>query len=213
MKRGVVDDELLAFSERTAARVSGLHVRRLHDWARRGLVAPSVVRRLDDRRTVRLYAFTDLVDLLVVVEMIERGAHPIRIRRLIDYLRDRRHHAAPLRELEFALDAGMLYWREPRGPWHGGHAPNQVVIPDVLDLEQIRARARRAAEERPGTPGAIERRRGVLGGKLLFEGTRVPVESVQAFIERGIPDAQILEAYPLLEPLDIETARSLMRVA
>lgn len=212
MNSGGASDEVLAFTERTAARLSGVSIRRLHEWAASGLIAPSVVRQISERNTVRLYAFTDLVDLLIVAEMGKRDVHTLRIRHLLDYLH-KRGHAAPLREVEFAVDARMLYWREPGKPWAGGIEPNQVVIPKVLDLEEIRARARRAAQERYGAPGDVETKRGRVGGKPVFAGTRVRVESVQAYLKRGLPDTEILAAYPLLTPADIETARSRMTAA
>ena len=37
----------------------------------------------------------------------------------------------------------------------------------------------------------------------------MPVDAVQRFIDRGIADADILEAYPALEPADIEKVRLL----
>lgn len=85
-----------------------------------------------------------------------------------------------------------------------------MVISQVLDLEQIRATARRAAKERAGVPGEVEARRATLGSKPVFAGTRIPVAAVQAYLQRGVSDEEIFEAYPLLEPADIETARRMM---
>ena len=51
------------------------------------------------------------------------------------------------------------------------------------------------------------RRRGVLGSKAVFAGTRVPVAAVEAYLERGLPDERILEAFPELTREDVEAAR------
>lgn len=76
MNSGGVSDEVLAFTERTAARLSGVSIRRLHEWEVGGVTAPSVIRAVGDRKTVRLYSFTDLVDLLIVAEIGDRGGLP-----------------------------------------------------------------------------------------------------------------------------------------
>jgi uncharacterized protein (DUF433 family) len=55
--------------------------------------------------------------------------------------------------------------------------------------------------------GKIERRRKVQGSKPVFEGTRVPVDTVVRYIKRGIPDREILEAFPSLTRADIRAAK------
>jgi len=59
-----------------------------------------------------------------------------------------------------------------------------------------------------GRPGAVERRRGVLGHKSVFEGTRTPVDAVAAYYRRGLSDAEVLEAFPHLNADDLGTVRS-----
>jgi uncharacterized protein (DUF433 family) len=46
-----------------------------------------------------------------------------------------------------------------------------------------------------------------MGSKLLVAGTRIPVSSVERFLERGVPVAEILEAYPSLQERDVEAIR------
>ena len=55
--------------------------------------------------------------------------------------------------------------------------------------------------------GHIERHRGVLGGKPVFVGTRVPLAAVEPYLARGPPDERILEAFPDLTREDLESAR------
>jgi uncharacterized protein (DUF433 family) len=47
----------------------------------------------------------------------------------------------------------------------------------------------------------------VLGSKAVFAGTREPVAAVEAYLERGLPDERILEAFPELTREDVEAAR------
>jgi uncharacterized protein (DUF433 family) len=202
-----VVDEQVAVSERHAAALSGFPVRRLRAWDQRGLVQPSIKRRLSDRNTVRLYAFEDLLELLVATALLDAGRPPHQIRRVVEHLRSRSYEA-PLRELRFAVSGGQIYFQHPDGSWEGDHAPDQVVLWQVLDLEAIKARIRRSIRPSRGPEaGHVERRRGVLGSKPVFAGTRVPVAAVEAYFARGLPDERILEAFPDLTREDLASAR------
>jgi hypothetical protein len=68
----VVEDQA-AVSERHAAALSGFSVRPLRAWDARGLVGPSIKRQLSERNTVRVYAFDDLVELLVASALVDAG--------------------------------------------------------------------------------------------------------------------------------------------
>lgn len=202
-----VVEEQVAVSERHAAAMSGFSVRRLRAWDARGLVAPSIKRQLSERNTVRLYTFDDLVELLVANALLDAGRSPRQIRRVVEHLQDR-SYKAPLRELRFAVDGDRIYFQHPEGVWEGDQAPDQVVLYQVLDLEAIKARIRRSVRpSREREAGNVERHRGVLGSKAVFAGTRVPVAAVEAYLERGLPDERILEAFPELTRDDVEAAR------
>jgi uncharacterized protein (DUF433 family) len=202
----VVEDQV-AVSERHAAKLSGFSVRRLRAWDARGLVGPSIKRQFSERNTVRLYAFDDIVELLVASALVDAGRPPCQIRRVVEHLRER-DYRAPLRELRFAVSGDRISFQHPDGLWEGDQAPDQVVLYQVLDLEAIKARIRRSVRpSREQEAGHVERRRGVLGSKAVFAGTRVPVAAVEAYLERGLPDERILEAFPELTREDVEAAR------
>jgi uncharacterized protein (DUF433 family) len=170
-------------------------------------VQPSIKQRLSDRNAVRLYAFDDLVELLVAAALLDAGRPPHQIRRVVEHLRSRSYDA-PLRELRFAVSGGHIYFQHPDGSWEGDQAPDQVVLQQVLDLEAIKARIRRSVRpSREPAAGHVERRRGVFGGKPVFVGTRVPVAAVEPYLARGLPDERILEAFPDLTREDLESAR------
>ena len=44
---------------------------------------------------------------------------------------------------------------------------------------------------------------GVFGGKPILRGMRISVELILSLLAQGVPDAEILEDYPDLEPEDI----------
>ena len=109
----VVDDQV-AVSERHAAELSGFSVRRLRAWDARGLVGPSIKRQLSERNTVRLYAFDDLVELLVASALVDAGRSPRQIRRVVEHLRNR-DYEAPLRELRHSRSASRAKYRRWQG--------------------------------------------------------------------------------------------------
>jgi uncharacterized protein (DUF433 family) len=46
----------------------------------------------------------------------------------------------------------------------------------------------------------------VMTGKPVIRGTRIPVELIVRMLAQGIPDQEILQEYPRLEPDDIRAA-------
>ncbi len=205
-ERDRAPDDLIGVSVERAASIVGVSVQKLAAWERIGLVEPSVRTQVRARH-IRIYGLSELVELRIVDELIRRG-QPVRlVRRIVEA-----HRSStiphPLRELRWATDAGMVYVGFEDGSWVGGRHPRQGVLTEVIDLEEIRSSTRDAAHRRMGTPGAVEKRRGVLGRKPVFEGTRTPVDVVTAYYRRGFSDAEILEAFPHLSADDLDTARS-----
>jgi uncharacterized protein (DUF433 family) len=206
---GDVPDDLIAMPAPTAARFARVSQKQLRYWDETGLLSPGVKRQLSERNTVRLYSLPELVELRVIVTLLGLGMSLQRIRRIVDYLR-REGHGAPLRELRFAVTGQEIYFQRPDGTWAGDRQPDQFVIDATitLPLERYRARIRRAAQaRRRQDAGRIVRHRKVLGHKPVFAGTRVPVSAVMTYLERGLPDEEILEAFPQLTKADIAAAR------
>ncbi len=46
----------------------------------------------------------------------------------------------------------------------------------------------------------------IMVGKPVIRGTRIPLELLVRLVAQGIPDAEILEQYPRLQPEDIRAA-------
>jgi DNA-binding transcriptional MerR regulator len=87
----------------------GLPVSALHYWDRTGLIKPSV-RPAAGRGSKRLYSFRDLVQLLVVSRLRALGLSLQRIRKCLDFLRQRFPHLdAPLAELSLVTDGETVF--------------------------------------------------------------------------------------------------------
>jgi DNA-binding transcriptional MerR regulator len=206
------ENELLALPIERAAKLAGVSLRQMRYWDETGLVVPSVKRKLDLRTTVRLYAFPDLVELLVVAAMRRQEISLQYVRRVIEHLRARGYDA-PLRELRFAIYGGEVFLQHPDGSWEGGHAPRQIVLPHVIPLQEIAAHIRQAARREVHAAGRVVRRRRVMGRQAVFEGTRIPLATVVGYLERGYTTEQIIEAFPALTPADVDAARQRGSVA
>jgi DNA-binding transcriptional MerR regulator len=86
-------------------RVVGITYRQLDYWATTGLVEPSV-RDAEGSGSQRLYSFEDIVTLKVIKRLLDAGVSLQRIRKAIDYVRDR---GLSLRNLTLASDGDTVY--------------------------------------------------------------------------------------------------------
>jgi len=198
----LLDEQSFALPLEKAARLAGLSQRRLRYWADTGLVAPSIEHSFGPRNTVRLYAFTDLLQLLVATEL--RGRLPLQhIRRVVDRLQVK-GYATPLGQLTFATLGQQIYFQHPDGTWEGDVVPDQIVIHEVINLERLASRVHGAARRPASDVGRTEARRRHLGSKEVFAGTRVPVTTVRGYLERGHTPQEVLAAFPSLREADLE---------
>lgn len=200
------EDELIGASRSTAARVIGISERRLAAWNSRGLVFPSVTAAIGSK-SVWSFSLEDLVQGRVVKELEDRGFHVRHIRGVVEAVRSS-VHPKPLVSLKWGVSGPEVFVGYPDGSWVGDRKPNQGVMVEVLNLEEIRSDARKLVRQRPpGSVGRIEQTRGKLGSKAVFAGTRVPVATVISYLERGASDDRILAGFPSLERADVEYAR------
>lgn len=202
----MVDESLVAFPRVRAAELAGVTLRRLDYWRETDVVRPTWESRVSPQRRVRLYGFTDLMSLLVTVELRKRAVSLQHIRSFTHWLRAFGYES-PLTELTFATQGKHAYWQHPDGGWEGDLAPGQGVIAEVLDLRPLRARILKAARRAADTVGKTTTRRGLRGSKPVIDGTRVPVDTVRRYLDRGYSADQIVEAFPILEEADVEAVR------
>lgn len=200
-----MDESLVVFTVDRASTVTGLSARQLDYWSRTGLIKPTVDRRLSPQRPVRLYDYEALLSLMIISALKREQISTQHIRQIVDHVRRR---GFKMGQLVFAIAGSVVHFQTPDGEWEDADR-SQFVMSQVLDLVPLRARIDESARRDPSTVGTIERRRGALGSKSVVGGTRVPVDAVRRFLERGIPDAEILEAYPALNQEDIDAVRHL----
>ena len=198
-----------AYPIELAARISGASERQIDYWAETGLVRPSIDRRVSEGRRVRLWGFVEVVELTVVAKLKAKGASLQSIRGLVHHIQGHEEADRPLSEVRFGIDRDTreLFWIDNEGNTSGSKKPAQLVFRDALNLEEIRHSVRQAPTRAVEDHGRLDRRRGVLGSKPVFAGTRTPLSALEAYFERGFPDERILASFPHLSAEDLQVAR------
>ncbi|MGH3754668.1 MAG: MerR family transcriptional regulator [Pseudonocardiaceae bacterium] len=120
----ILDEQRLAVTRDTAARITGLSRRRLDHWARTDFLAPSTDDQLTPGRRIRFYDFLDLLGLMVAAQLIERGVPLPHIRQIVSHLRAR-GYAQPLAQLTWATHGKRVYFQHPDGSREGDLRPGR----------------------------------------------------------------------------------------
>lgn len=185
--------------------LAGVSKARMRSWVDQGLITVKVTSRTGSR-VIRQFTLDEAVQAMLVARMQDKGVPYGRIRRAVMVLRDEGYDS-PLRQVVWGVEDKHLFFQRVDGSWADGHVPDQLVIRESIDLEEIRATLRRVPDRGEEDAGRVVRRRGVKGSQPVFAGTRVPVEGVRRWLAAGASEERILAAYPSLTPSDVRAAR------
>ncbi|HEV3356671.1 MAG TPA: DUF433 domain-containing protein [Pseudonocardiaceae bacterium] len=201
-----VEERLVAVTRETAAKIARLSTRQVDYWAKTDLVPASIDGAISAHRRVHLYSFLDLLALTVAAELKQRGVSLQHIRQIVRRLKARGYER-PLTQLTYATVDKQVYFQGEDGTWEGGLRPDQIVLHEVLNLQPIRDRITEGVHRDRAQVGRTERRRGAVGNKPVLAGTRIPVDTVERYLQAGRSAAEVLEAYPDLTEADIDAVR------
>ena len=163
-----------AFTWERVRRLTGLSKRQLQYWDERRFLRPSLSAGRG-RGHPRLYSFRDLVALRVAAELRRQGISLQEIRKVERHLRAL-DYSHPLAELKFFVTDGRLYFEEAETV-RAGRRPEQIVALYTVPIQKIVESLEAGIVEMRRRPaGGFERRRGTLGSKEVFAGTRILVE-------------------------------------
>ncbi len=199
--------DISAYSADRARRLTGLSARQIQYWDEQDFIRPSLTKRKGRGRR-RLYSFRDLLSLRVAADLRQHVSLHL-IRKVTNHLR-RLNYRDPLAELSFVVVGDKLYFRES-SRWQESRQLGQVIASYVVPVGAIAADLQRQIAldaARARRPGVIEQRRGVLGGKAVLAGTRIPVQAVKNLLRDGAAEEEILELYPDLDVKDIRAAQA-----
>jgi uncharacterized protein (DUF433 family) len=209
----MLDDSLVAFTPDRAAQLTGLSRRQVDYWRKTLLLSPSVEEQVSVFRSIRLYGFSDMIALMTVAELLNRNVTLQRVRKIVSSMQDIGLER-PLSEIRWGTvgPSGskrlMVTLRLADGTVVGANDPGQSVLADVLDIDEIRTRIRKGTKRSREDVGRTVRKHNTRGSREVFAGTRVPVDTVRAYLAEGVPEDEILEAFPALERRDLASARA-----
>jgi DNA-binding transcriptional MerR regulator len=99
----------LSFNTKTASKIIGISLRQLQHWDEKGLIKPSV-REAAGKGTIRLYSYTDLIQLRVVKTLRDNHISLQKIMKSLEYLQSHFPEIRkPLLELKFLTDGETLF--------------------------------------------------------------------------------------------------------
>jgi len=99
----------LSFNTKTASKIIGVTLRQLQHWDEKGLVKPSI-REAAGKGTMRLYSYTDLIQLRVVKTLRDNRISLQKILRSLEYLQSHFPQIKrPLLELKFLTDGETIF--------------------------------------------------------------------------------------------------------
>lgn len=99
----------LSFNTKTVCKIVGVSLRQIQHWDETGLVKPSI-REAAGKGTVRLYSYSDLIQLKVVKTLRDYRINLQKIRRSLEYLQSHFPEIKkPLLELKFLTDGETIF--------------------------------------------------------------------------------------------------------
>jgi uncharacterized protein (DUF433 family) len=112
----------------------------------------------------------------------------------------------PLAEVHFWVERGRVYFREA-GVTREARRPEQSLIEGTVQIREVLADLGRQIDRLDArTPGRIERRRGVMSGKPVIAGTRIPTAAIWRQVKEGLDVDDVRKGYPGLTKQDIDAA-------
>ena len=201
---------LLAFTLEQASRVTHIPERRIRYWDNTGILSPSLANKEDRGAYSRIYSFRDLVGLRTIGELRDRFGVSLQCLRAVTE-RLRRHADTPWSELRFFVSGRHLFFRDPESRLMlSALNPSQIALVESLDLVSVardtEQRAMKLTERTRDQIGRIARNRYIANNRPVIAGTRIPTAAIWDFHEAGYSNEEILEEYPRLTRVDVESA-------
>jgi len=99
----------LSFNTKTASKIIGVSLRQLQHWDEKGFLKPSI-REAAGKGTIRLYSYTDLIQLKVVRTLRDNRISLHKIMKSLEYLQSHFPEIKkPLLELKFMTDGETIF--------------------------------------------------------------------------------------------------------
>lgn len=199
------DAIIAAFTEEQTERLTNVSRRQLRSWAHNGFFTPGVAFENPDLPGLRLYSFRDLVCLKVISALRNEIGVPLSH---LHEVKDRLSHLGDdlwAKTTLYVLGKRVVFDNSETGEKEEAisgqgvlEIPLQIASGDMA--RAVEGMRRRGAD----IIGRIEKRRGA--SRPVIAGTRIPIQSIQAFADSGFSISEIRDQYPDITEKDIEAA-------
>lgn len=194
------------YTDEQAARLAHLSLGQVRYWDGTGFFEPSLA--YEDRRVAysRLYTFDDIVALRVLGEL--RNKHDVSLQHLRKVRDKFQLPQSSWADEELFVNKKRVYFKNDRGNFVNAET-DEETLPNI-PIPQVIASVRQDAEQsgiRPTSAVGKKTQRAPVARKAeVFEGTRIPIDTVKEYFQAGLKPEDILRDYPTLQEADIEAA-------
>lgn len=197
-----------AFTEDQVERLTTLTKSMLRYWSKIGFFKPQLAADAARSPYARIYSFKDVVGLRTIALL--KGQHGVSLRELQRVAAELTQYSAnPWADITLYVWNRKVQFDEPdTGRMRGVTDKQYFMFPLKSVMEDVTrdfaAMRRRSADD----IGRTEKHRYVSHNAEVIAGTRIPVSTIQHFIEDKFSNAEILKEYPTLTADDVEVVRS-----
>lgn len=194
------------YTDEQAARLGRISVDQVRYWDRTGFFTPSIA--YENRRSAfsRIYSFDDVVALRVLGELRKAYGVPLQhLRRVRDKFALPQSAWA---EEEIFVHKKQVYFSNERGNFVNSETNEETLpnIPIPRVMAEVRDDAERLGIRSEQSVGKKARSAPVARKAEVFEGTRIPIDTVAEYFKAGLSIDDILADYPTLRREDIKAA-------
>jgi uncharacterized protein (DUF433 family) len=187
-------------------KLANINLARLRYWERTGALLTELA---PDGGTPPYYTFRDAVSVRVLALLRNRGVPLDDLRRTGAWLASKRN--SPWSTIRFYVDGKSVYFKDPDTDELSairprGQSPHTKVVRLKEIAHSVRADTAELGRRTATQVGKVEKQRGVMHGKSVIAGTRIPTAAVWDFHKAGYTEEAILREYPQLRLRDVRAA-------
>jgi uncharacterized protein (DUF433 family) len=193
-----------AFSAEHVARITGLTHRQLAYWDRVGFFKPTYSHVAEGTKPVKVYTFQDIVGLRVIAVLL--NDHKLSVQNLRKAAQELTQHShTPWSSLTLGVCKGeVVIFDRAANTGVGLFTGQYLLLPIIDQIRHVRRAITDLSKRQESQIGLVERHRNIAHNARVFAGTRIPIKTVQQFLDAGYGAEAILKEYPSLEREDIE---------
>lgn len=194
------------YTEEQAARLAHISATQIRYWDNTKFFQPSIA--YEDRKVAfsRIYSFDDVVALRVLGELRNKHDVPLQhLRRVRDKFKMPQSAWA---DEEIFVNKKRVYFKSERGTFVNSETNEETLpsIPLPRVISEISSEARTMNERSILAIASKTRRQNVARRAEVFQGTRIPIDTVREYFQEGLGIDHVLADYPTLTRQDIEAA-------